>query len=76
MEPTRPVPPRTIQTRTQTELEQETPRRHLRHFGYPSESKSQHETIEQPITDLQQPLVFPKLDDLEALFSDQEKCAP
>ena len=46
MEPTRPVPPRTIQTRTQTALGQGVPRRRFSQFNYPSESDSEAEAAE------------------------------
>ena len=60
MRPTAPVPPRTIQTRTQAALEQEgIQRRRLSHFGYQSESESDHEPIEQPGEETQQPVNFP-----------------
>ena len=72
MEPTRPVPPRTIQTRTQTALEQGIPRRRFSHFGYPTDS----EPVEQPVGETQQPVVFPELDHVEPLFSDQEEVLP
>ena len=76
MEPTVPIPPRTIQTRTQSALHQGIPRRQFSHFGYPSESESDQEPIEQPITGAQQPVVVPEIDDLEPLFSDQEEILP
>ena len=49
LEPTRPVPPRTIQTRTQTALEQGIPRRRFSHFDYPSDSDSEPAITEPPI---------------------------
>ena len=61
LESTRPVPPRTIQTRTQTALEQGIPRR--RSVTHPTLFRNQHPTPQ---------LVFPEVDDLEPLFSDQE----
>ena len=73
MEPTEPVPPRTIQTCTQTALEQRNARRRISHFGYPPDTQSDHEPIEQPEEEIQQPVVFPELDSLEPLFSDQEE---
>ena len=73
MEPTAPIPPRTIQTRTQPALHQEIPRRRFSHFGYPSESESDQEPIALPPAETQQPVVFPDIDDLEPLFSDQEE---
>ena len=76
LEPTAPVPPRTIQTRTQTALEQGIPRRRFSHFGYPSESESDPEPTEQPTAEVQQPVVFPDIDDLEPLFSDHEEVLP
>ena len=76
MEPTAPVPPRTIQTRTQSALEQGIPRRRFSHFGYPSESDSDRESMNQPIEEEQQPVVYPELDDLEPLYSDQEEVLP
>ena len=76
MEPTAPIPPRTIQTRTQSALQRGIPRRRFSHFGYPSESESDQEPTEQPITEAQQPMVFPDIDDLEPLFSDQEEILP
>ena len=76
MEPTAPVPPRTIQTRTQSALEQGIPRRRFSHFGYPSESESDQEPVEQPIEETQQPMVCPEIDDLEPLYSDQEEVLP
>ena len=76
MEPTAPVPPRTIQTRTQSALEQGIPRRRFSHFGYPSESESDREPMDQPIEEPQQPMVHPDIDDLEPLYSDQEEVLP
>ena len=76
MEPTAPVPPRTIQTRTQSALERGIPRRRFSHFGYPSESESDQEPVEQPIEETQQPMVCPEIDDLEPLYSDQEEVLP
>ena len=76
MEPTAPVPPRTIQTRTQSALQQGIPRRQFSYFGYPSESESDQEPIVPPSAETQQPLVFPDIDDLEPLFSDQEEVLP
>ena len=73
MEPTAPIPPRTIQTRTKSALQRGIPRRRFSHFGYPSESELDQEPTEQPITEAQQPMVFPDIDDLEPLFSDQEE---
>ena len=73
MEPTAPVSPRTIHTRTQSALEQGIPRRRFSHFGYPSESESDPELTEQPTAEVQQPVVFPDIDDLEPLFSDQHR---
>ena len=76
MEPTAPAPPRTIQTRTQSALEQGIPRRRFSHFGYPSESDSDREPMDQPIEEVRQPVVYPELDDLEPLYSDQEEVLP
>ena len=76
MEPTAPVPPRTIQTRTQSALERGIPRRRFSHFGYPSESESDREPMDQPIEEPQQPMVHPDIDDLEPLYSDQEEVLP
>ena len=76
MEPTAPVPPRTIQTRTQSALERGIPRRRFSHFGYPSESESDREPMDQPIGEPQQPMVHPDIDDLEPLYSDQEEVLP
>ena len=76
MEPTAPVPPRTIQTRTQSALERGIPRRRFSHFGYPSESESDQKPVDPLIEDAQQPVVFPDIDDLEPLFSDQEEVLP
>ena len=76
MEPTAPIPPLTIQTRTQSALQRGIPRRRFSHFGYPSESESDQEPTEQPITEAQQLMVFPDIDDLEPLFSDQEEILP
>ena len=70
-EPTRPVPPRTIQTRTQTALEQGIPRWRFSHFGHQPDSESDHKPNEQPVEKTQQPVVFPELDDSEPLFLDQ-----
>ena len=75
-EPTRPVLPRTIKSRTRTALEQKISRRRFSHFGYPSDSESNHEPIESPVEEMQQPVVCPELDDLESLFSDQEEVLP
>ena len=71
IEPTGPVPSRTIQTRTQTALEQGTPRRRFSHFGYPSDSESDREVTEPPVPDSVPQAVFSELDDLEPLYSDQ-----
>ena len=76
LEQTRPVPPRTIDTRTQTALEQGIPRPRFSHFGYPSHSESEQEVTEPPILDPASQVMFPELDDLEALFSDQEEIQP
>ena len=76
MEPTGSIPPRTIQTRTQTALEQGIPRRRFSHFGYPSNSDSEREENEPPIQSPPPPVVFPDLDDLEPLYSDQEEIQP
>ena len=76
MEPTAPIPPSTIQTRTQSALQQGIPRRRFCHFGYPSESESDQEPIELPPAETQQPVVFPDIDDLEPLFSDQKEVLP
>ena len=76
MEPTAPVPPRTIQTRTQSALERGIPRRRFSHFGYPSESESDREPMDQPIEEPRQPMVHPDIDDLEPLYSDQEEVLP
>ena len=76
MEPTSPVPPRTIQTRTQSALERGIPRRRFSHFGYPSESESDRESVDPLIEEAKQPVVFPDIDDLEPLFSDQEEVLP
>ena len=76
MEPTRSVPHGTIQTRTQTALEQGIPRRQFNHFGYSSESEWNHETVEQPVIETQQQLVFPEIDDLEPFLTDQEEILP
>ena len=76
MEPARPVPPRTIQTRTQTALEQGIPRRRFSHFGYPSDSDSEPTAAEPPNPHPTPQLVIPEVDDLEPLFSDQEKIQP
>ena len=73
LEPTRSVPPRTIQTRTQTALEQGIPRRRFSHFDYPSDSDSEPAMTEHPIPDPAPKVVFPDLDDLEPMFSDQEE---
>ena len=76
LELTRLVPPRTIHTRTQTALEQGVPRRRFSHFGYPSDSESEQDITEPPIQDPAPQVVFPELDDLEPLFSDQEEVQP
>ena len=76
MEPTGSVPPRTIQTRTQTALEQGIPRRRSSHFGYPSDSYSEREENEPTVQNPAPPAVFPDLDDLEPLYSDQEEVQP
>ena len=52
------------------------PRRRFSHFGYPSESESDQEVIEQPNPESTQPVAFPELDDLEPLFSDKEETLP
>ena len=76
MEPTATVPRRTIQTRTEMASEQRIPRRQFSHFGYPSESESNHEPIDQHGEETQQSVVFPELDDLEPLSSDQVEFCP
>ena len=76
MEPTRPVPPRTIQARTQTALEQGVPRRRFSQFGYPSESDSETEAAEPPHMNSPSQVVFLEVDDLEPLFSDQDEILP
>ena len=76
LEPTGPAPPRTIQTRTQTALEQGIPRQRFSHFGYLSDSESDREVIEPPVPDSLPQAVFPELDDLEPLYSDQEDIRP
>ena len=76
MEPTRPVPPRTIQTRTQTALGQGVPRRRFSQFDYPSESDSEAEAAEPPPMTPPSQVVFPEVDDLEPLFSDQDEILP
>ena len=76
MEPTAPVPPRTIQTRTQSVLERGIPRRRFCHFGHPSESESDREPVDPLIEEAQQPVVIPDTDDLEPSFSDQEEVLP
>ena len=76
LEPTRQVPPRIIQTRTQTALEQGIPHRRFSQFGYPSESESEAEAAEPPHMNSPFQVVFPELDDLEPLFSDQEEIQP
>ena len=73
LELTRPVPTRIIQTCTRTALEQGIPRRRFSQFGYPSESESEAEAAEPPPMNYPSQLVFPELDDLEPLFSDQEE---
>ena len=73
LEPIGSVPPRTIQTRTQTALEQGIPRRRFSHFDYPSDSDSEPATTEPPIPDPAPQVVFPELDDLEPLYSDLEE---
>ena len=73
--PTRVVPPGTIQKRTLTAFGPEIPRRRFSYFGYPPESDSNHKMMEEPIPDLQL-VFFPKLDDLEPLFSHQEEVLP
>ena len=77
LEPTGPVPPRAIQTVCmQTALEQGIPRRRFSHFGYPSDSESDREVTEPPVPDPVPQAVFPELDDLEPLYSDQEEIQP
>ena len=76
LEPTRAVPPRTIQTRRQTALEQGIPRRQFSHFGCSSDSESNQEMTEQPIPESTQPIDFPELEDLEPLVADQEEILP
>ena len=58
LEPTRPVPPRTIQTRTQTALVQGIPRLIFSHFGYPSKWESDQQVTETPNLDLAQQVLF------------------
>ena len=76
MEPTAPVPPRTIQTRTQFAVERGIPRRRFSHFGYPSESESDREPMDQPIEETQQSMLCPNSDNFEPLYSDQEEVLP
>ena len=76
LEPTEPVPPRIIPTRTQTAIEQGIPRRSISHFGYPSDSKSDREVTEPPVPNPVPQTVIPELDDLEPLYSDQEEIQP
>ena len=76
LELTGQVPPRTIQTRTQTALEQGIPRRRFRHFGYPSDSEADREVTEAPVPDSVPQVVIPELDDLEPMYSDQEEIRP
>ena len=76
MEPTAPIPPFTIQTRTQSASQQGISRRRFSHFGYPSESETDQEPIALPPAETQRPVVFPDIDDLEPLFSDQEEVLP
>ena len=57
-------------------MQQGIPRRRFSHFGYTSESGSDQEPIELPPAETQQPVVFPDIDDLEPLFSDQEEVLP
>ena len=76
MEPTGSVPPRTIQTRTQTALQQGIPRKRFSHFGYPSDSDSEREENEPTVQNPASPAVFPDLDDLEPPYSDQEEVQP
>ena len=73
LEPTGSVCPRTIQTRTQTALEQGIPRRRFSQFNYPSDSDSEPAVTEPQFPDLATQIVFPEFDDLEPLFSDQEE---
>ena len=62
---------------TQTALEQGVPRRRFSQYGYPSESDSQAEAPEPPpMTSPPPQVVFPEVDDLEPLFSDQEEKLP
>ena len=76
LDSTQPVPPRTIQARTQLAFEQGKSHRNFSHFGYPSDSESGREMIEQPIADLAQQTQFFEFVDLEPLFSDQEEIQP
>ena len=76
VEPARLVSPRTIQTRTQTALEQGVPRRRFSQFGYPSESDSEAEAPGPPPMTSPSQVVFPEVGDLEPLFSDQEEILP
>ena len=76
LEPTRPVPPRTIQTRTQTALERGIPRRRFSQFGYPSESDSEPEEPGPPPIISPSQVVSLEIDDLEPVFSDQEEILP
>ena len=57
-------------------MERGIPRRRFSHFGYPSESESDREPVYTLIEEAQQPVVFPDIDDLEPLFSDQEEVLP
>ena len=61
---------------TQSALERGIPRRRFSHFGYPSESESDQEQMDQPIEEPQQPMIYPDIDDLEPLYSDQEEVRP
>ena len=76
MEPNRSVAPRAVQTRSLNALEQRIPRRRLSHFRYQSDSESDHEPVGPHAAETQQLLVFPELDDLGPLVSDQEQNLP
>ena len=73
------LPGRFLRARSKPALKQLSNKGHLKgdcHCGYPSDSGSGHEMIEHLIVDPAQPVVFPELDNLEPLFSDQEKILP
>ena len=64
--------PRELSKPAHTALRQGIPRKRFSHFDYPSDSDSEPAITEPPIPDPAPQVLFPELDDLAPLFSDQE----